>query len=108
MSPPNFPLARALCGAKTRIEETLCVLGDGTEAWVSLLGAPIAREDGSVEGAVVVVQDIDQIKRERLLSLAEFSSKNSKAKPLLRTRNRYSVDRSKERFIGSFLVSKLA
>jgi PAS domain S-box-containing protein len=69
----EYPLARALRGEKTRIEEALCLRGDGTEAWVSMLGAPIVRENGSVEGAVVVVQDIDEIKRERerLLSLAE-------------------------------------
>ena len=60
---PEYPLARALCGERTRIEEALCLRGDGTEAWVSILGAPIVREDGSVEGAVVVVQDIDEIKR---------------------------------------------
>jgi PAS domain S-box-containing protein len=76
----EYPLARALRGEKTRIEEALCLRGDGTEAWVSLLGAPIVREDGSVEGAVVVVQDIDEIKRERerLLSLAEALIKELK------------------------------
>jgi PAS domain S-box-containing protein len=69
----EFPLARALRGEKTKIEEALCLRADGTEAWVSLRGAPIVREDGSVQGAVVVVQDIDEIKRERerLLTLAE-------------------------------------
>lgn len=69
----EYPLARALRGETTRIAEALCLRADGTEAWVSLLGAPIVREDGSLHGAVVVVQDIDEIKRERerLLSLAE-------------------------------------
>jgi hypothetical protein len=45
-----------------------------------MLGAPIVREDGSVEGAVVVVQDIDEIKRERerLLSLTEALIKELK------------------------------
>ena len=77
---PECPLARALCGERTRIEEALCLRGDGTEAWVSMLGAPIIREDGSVEGAVVVFQDIDEIKRERerLLSLAEALIKELK------------------------------
>jgi PAS domain S-box-containing protein len=76
----EFPLARALRGEKTRIEEALCLRGDGTEACVSVLGAPIVRKDGSVEGAVVVVQDIDEIKRERerLLSLAEALIKELK------------------------------
>jgi len=76
----EFPLARALRGEKTRIEEALCLQADGTEAWVSLLGAPIVREDGSVQGAVVVVQDIDEIKRERerLLTLAEALIKELK------------------------------
>ena len=78
---PEYPLARALRGEKTRIEEALCLRGDGTEAWVSMLGAPIVREDGSVEGAVVVVQDIDEIKRERerLLTLAEALIKELKS-----------------------------
>ena len=77
----EYPLARALRGETTRIEEALCLRGDGTEAWVSLLGAPIVREDGSVQGAVVVVQDIDEIKRERerLLSLAEALVKELKS-----------------------------
>ena len=76
----EYPLARALRGEKTSIEEALCLRGDGTEAWVSILAAPIIREDGSVEGAVVVVQDIDEIKRERerLLSLAEALIKELK------------------------------
>ena len=76
----EYPLARALRGEKTRIEEALCLRGDGTEAWVSMLGASIVREDSSVEGAVVVVQDIDEIKRERerLLSLAEALIKELK------------------------------
>jgi len=45
-----------------------------------LLGAPIVRGDGSVQGAVVVVQDIDEIKRERerLLTLAEALIKELK------------------------------
>jgi PAS domain S-box-containing protein len=69
----EYPLARALHGKRTKIEEALCLRGDGTEVWASLLGAPILREDGSVQGGVVVIQDIDDIKRERqrLLSLAE-------------------------------------
>ena len=48
---------------------------------VSMLGAPIVREDDSVEGAVVVVQDIDEIKRERerLLCLAEALIKELKS-----------------------------
>jgi PAS domain S-box-containing protein len=77
----EYPLARALRGEKTRIEEALCLRADGTEAWVSLLGAPIVREDGSVQGAVVVVQDIDEIKqeRERLLTLAEALIKELKS-----------------------------
>jgi PAS domain-containing protein len=74
----EYPLPRALRGEKTRIEEALCLRGDGTEAWVSMLGAPIVRDDGFVEGAVAVVQDIDEIKRERLLSLAEALIKELK------------------------------
>lgn len=76
----EYPLARALRGQKTRIEEALCERGDGTEAWVSMLGAPIVRQDGVVEGAVVVVQDIDEVKRERerLLTLAEALIKELK------------------------------
>jgi PAS domain S-box-containing protein len=78
----EYPLARALRGEKTRIEEALCLRADGTEGWVSLLGAPIVREDGSVQGAVVVVQDIDEIKRERerLLTLAEALIKELKGR----------------------------
>ena len=69
----EYPLARALLGEETSFREALWLSADGTEAWVSLLGGPIVREDGSIQGAVVVIQDIDAIKREheRLLALAE-------------------------------------
>jgi PAS domain S-box-containing protein len=69
----EYPLARALGGEKTRIEEALCLRGDGSEVWLSLLGAPILREDATVEGCVVVLQDINDLRleRQRLFSLAE-------------------------------------
>ena len=47
------------------MEEALCLRGDGTEVWVSLMGAPIFRPAGTVDGGVVVIQDIDRIKREK-------------------------------------------
>jgi PAS domain-containing protein len=68
----EYPLARALRGEITKVDEALCLRGDGTEVWVSLMGAPIFRPDGTLDGAVVVIQDIDEIKRERQLAgLAE-------------------------------------
>ncbi len=65
MEVAEYPLARALRGEKTLVEEALCLRGDGTEVWVSLMGAPIFRPDGTVDGGVVVIQDIDRIKREK-------------------------------------------
>jgi PAS domain S-box-containing protein len=61
----EYPLARALRGEKTRVEEALCLRGDGTEVRVSLTGAPIFRPDGTIDGGVVVIQEVDEIKPER-------------------------------------------
>jgi PAS domain S-box-containing protein len=67
----EYPLARALRGEKTKVEEALCLRGDGTEVLVSLTGAPIFGPEGTIDGGVVVIQDIDEIKRERQLAMDE-------------------------------------
>jgi PAS domain S-box-containing protein len=59
------PLERALHGLKTEIEEVLAERKDGSEVWVQRSAAPILGEGGEVTGAVVVMKDIDEVKRER-------------------------------------------
>jgi len=68
------PLARALLlGETTNAEDVLFKRSDGTEAWVSLSGAPIRGPNDEITGGVVVIQDIDSTKqeRERLVNMAD-------------------------------------
>jgi PAS domain S-box-containing protein len=70
----EVPLTRALLyGEATPAEEVLLHKPDGTEAWVSVSGAPILGADDEIVGGIVLIQDIDSAKheRQRLLDLAE-------------------------------------
>ncbi len=60
----EYPLARAMqLGRPIPAEEYLYQRGDGSLAWVSLAAAPLFDEDGSVNGGVVAISDVDGQKR---------------------------------------------
>lgn len=60
----EYPLARVLCGQEERPElEVLYSRGDGREAWVRLIAAPIRDETGRIKGGVVASLDVDREKR---------------------------------------------
>jgi PAS domain S-box-containing protein len=60
----EYPLARVIRDGEERPElEVLYQRGDGTRAWVRLIGAPIRRADGSLRGGVVAILDIDRQRR---------------------------------------------
>lgn len=65
LEPHEFPLTRALRGETTRIDEALCLRGDGSRMWISLLGAPIFRDETVVEGGVVVFEELKWKSAER-------------------------------------------
>jgi PAS domain S-box-containing protein len=61
----DYPLARAILrGEITHAEELLVRLGDGTGTWIAVSTAPVRGAAGEITGAVAVIQDIDQAKRE--------------------------------------------
>jgi PAS domain-containing protein len=61
----DYPLARAILrGEITQAEELLVRLGDGTDTWIAVSTAPVRGAAGEITGAVAVIQDIDQAKRE--------------------------------------------
>jgi PAS domain S-box-containing protein len=59
----EYPLARAL-GGEPR-PELVChyLRGDGRRIWVRIVGSPILDESGEIEGALVAILDIDEMKR---------------------------------------------
>ncbi|RDI60898.1 hybrid sensor histidine kinase/response regulator [Microvirga subterranea] len=60
----EYPMARVIRDGDERPEiEVLYLRGDGTEAWVRIIGSPIRDQDGKLTGAVVAVLDIDREKR---------------------------------------------
>jgi PAS domain S-box-containing protein len=62
MSPDELPAALALKGQKTGPVEIFCQQGDGPKRQVRMSAAPIHAEDGTVDGAVTVLQRIEEIK----------------------------------------------
>ncbi|MDB5643871.1 MAG: hybrid sensor histidine kinase/response regulator [Hyphomicrobiales bacterium] len=68
----EYPLARVISGAEQRPElEVLYRRGDGREAWVRFVAAPVHGPDGRIVGGVVATLDIDRERRaqERLREL---------------------------------------
>jgi len=59
-----WPAARALRGERVEPGIECRYTNDaGEHVWYSIASAPMRKDDGSVDGAVVVIQDIDRIKR---------------------------------------------
>lgn len=60
----EYPMARVIRQGDERPEiEVLYQRGDGTRAWVRIIGSPIRDQGGKLTGAVVAVLDIDREKR---------------------------------------------
>src|SRR5499427_5431518 len=56
-------LAKTLQGKVVTGQEFLYHRGDGTNAWISVSGAPISDAGGNIVGGVVLITDIDEEKR---------------------------------------------
>jgi PAS domain S-box-containing protein len=65
MESADLLMERALHGLTTEVEEVLAERNDGSALWVQRSGAPILGQGGEVTGAVVVIKEIDELKRER-------------------------------------------
>ncbi len=62
----RHPLITAVLGGRTvGPKEFLRDFPDGTSAWISFTASPILDVEGKVSGAVVVLRDIDEERRER-------------------------------------------
>ncbi|MDQ4135692.1 MAG: PAS domain S-box protein [Pseudomonadota bacterium] len=60
----EYPMARVILEGEEHPEfETHYQRGDGTRAWVRIIGAPIRDPNGQLTGAVVAILDIDREKR---------------------------------------------
>jgi PAS domain S-box-containing protein len=60
----EYPLGRVILQGEEHPEiEVLYLRGDGTKAWVRIIGAPIRDPGGQLTGAVVAILDIDREKR---------------------------------------------
>ena len=59
----EYPLARAIATGEPAEGEYLYQRGDGTRAWVRIIGAPIHDRAGEITGGVVAIVDIDRQKR---------------------------------------------
>ena len=73
-TPDDFPLARALHGETILQEEIIWPVGEKT-IQVTANAAPLAGTDGTINGAVVVIQDVSDRKRleeELAISEAQF------------------------------------
>jgi PAS domain S-box-containing protein len=78
----EYPLARALLhGETTQAEEVFFRRGKRNRRWVNLSGAPVRTPDEEIMGGVLILQDIDAVKRERqhLISLAKRLTKELQA-----------------------------
>jgi len=72
----EFPLARVIADGEPAEGEYHYHRGDGTMAWVRILGAPIRNAQGELDGGVVAIVDVDEqhqlVEHQRLLA-AELS-----------------------------------
>ncbi len=59
----EYPLARALAGEELPELESLYRRGDGTEAYLRFVAAPVRGPDGGIAGGVVASIDIDRERR---------------------------------------------
>ncbi len=62
----EYPLARALAGEERPQMEALYRRGDGTDAYLRFVAAPVRGPDGAIVGGVVASLDIDRERRDEL------------------------------------------
>ncbi|WP_441965601.1 PAS domain S-box protein [Microvirga sp. 2MCAF38] len=60
------PLFTALTRGETNEKELHYRRGDGTRAWIRLIGAPVKNADGRVRGGIATIIDIDREKKTEL------------------------------------------
>lgn len=65
VEPGEQPLHRVLRGATHAELEFICQRGDGKPLWVRAVAAPILAPDGSANGVVVALMDVDEAVRAR-------------------------------------------
>ena len=66
LSPEDYPTVRAMrTGKPTDPEDILYPRGDGTQAWIRATAAPVRGKDGGIAGAVLALEDIDEIRHEK-------------------------------------------
>jgi len=64
IEPSDFPGARALRGERVMPGmDFLYDVGDGSERWMRISAAPFRREGADADEAIVVMQDVDNLKR---------------------------------------------
>ena len=63
LTPPDWPLSRALAKEFVRHEENLVRRNDGSETWMSASAAPVLDESGKVVAAVLVLSELDEQKK---------------------------------------------
>ena len=61
----EYPLAKVFATGESYQNEYHYQRGDGTRAWVRIMGAPIKDRDGNLIAAVVAITDIDAEKQEQ-------------------------------------------
>ncbi|OKH32714.1 hypothetical protein NIES2101_40510 [Calothrix sp. HK-06] len=61
----EYPLAKVIATGTLHENEYHYQRGDGTRAWVRIMGAPIKDRDGNMIAAVVAITDIDAEKQEQ-------------------------------------------
>lgn len=65
-SPDEYPTVRAIrANSATDPEEILYRRGDGTQAWIRTTAAPVQGKNGTIVGAVLAIQDIQEMRLEK-------------------------------------------
>jgi PAS domain S-box-containing protein len=72
--PSEWPTARALRGDTAQALEMVYIGDDGKETWTRMNSMPLHGASGEVTGAIVILQDIDAVKR------AEIAVRDSEAR----------------------------
>ena len=77
-----YATARALRGERDAAVEMLFTSPDGTEAWVHVAATPLQDEAGAVSGSIVILTDIDKVKRAEI-ALRESEERLRQSRALL-------------------------
>jgi len=78
LAPEEYPTVRAIrTGEPTEPEVVLYQRGDDTRGWIKATAAPVRGKNGEIAGAVLALQDIDTVRRERQELLDRISTLES-------------------------------